>query len=250
MPSCNAPAQPPTADLPAAPAAVTITLPRRGAVPTRVHDPLCRQIRSAPGRPHRQAALGQPAETVRGQIHRHLDATSTDTHRIEGRFDFRFHPEPWILGVAILLRGCHLLALASLFGSLVSLALVAPAALNEAGSAAAPARARLVRLARWSDAAALLIGGVLDDAAGGGDGQHDIVRGNADSPGDGAERHPVRPSRIDPRRAAARRLSAVERATLAVGRGADAGGRGAGDAGRHRPRRRDWWSGGSQLAAS
>jgi putative copper export protein/mono/diheme cytochrome c family protein len=56
------------------------------------------------------------------------------------------------------LRGCHLLALASLFGTLVSLALVAPAGLREAGAAAAPARARLVVLARWSDGAALLIG--------------------------------------------------------------------------------------------
>lgn len=56
------------------------------------------------------------------------------------------------------LRGCHLLALASLFGTLVSLALVAPAGLREAGAAAAPARRRLVRLARWSDALALLIG--------------------------------------------------------------------------------------------
>jgi putative copper export protein/mono/diheme cytochrome c family protein len=56
-----------------------------------------------------------------------------------------------------------LLALASLFGTLVSLVLVAPSGLNEAhrdGSAAVAtlARQRLVRLARWSDALALLIG--------------------------------------------------------------------------------------------
>jgi len=56
------------------------------------------------------------------------------------------------------LRGGHLLALASLFGTLVSLALVAPAGLREAGLAAAPARQSLVRLARWSDLLALLIG--------------------------------------------------------------------------------------------
>jgi putative copper export protein/mono/diheme cytochrome c family protein len=65
--------------------------------------------------------------------------------------------------VLALLRGCHLLALASLFGTLVSMALVAPAGLNEAGlneagAAEAPARQALVRLARWSDALALLIG--------------------------------------------------------------------------------------------
>ena len=56
------------------------------------------------------------------------------------------------------LRGFHLLALASLFGTLVSLALVAPAGLRDARTAAAAARQRLVRLARWSDALALLIG--------------------------------------------------------------------------------------------
>jgi putative copper export protein/mono/diheme cytochrome c family protein len=80
------------------------------------------------------------------------------------------------------LRGCHLLAMASLFGTLVSLALVAPAGLREAGlreagvreaglreagvreaglceagAAAAPAR-RLIVLARRSTALALLIG--------------------------------------------------------------------------------------------
>jgi putative copper export protein/mono/diheme cytochrome c family protein len=56
------------------------------------------------------------------------------------------------------LRGFHLLALASLFGTLSSLALVAPAGLREAGAAAAPARQRLVSLAKWSDTLALLIG--------------------------------------------------------------------------------------------
>jgi putative copper export protein/mono/diheme cytochrome c family protein len=94
------------------------------------------------------------------------------------------------------LRGCHLLALASLFGTLVSLVLVAPAGLREAGlredgrgergrredarreggdgqrgegglcgagasdpgAAAASARRRLVDLARWSGLLALVIG--------------------------------------------------------------------------------------------
>jgi len=56
------------------------------------------------------------------------------------------------------LRGCHMLALVSLFGTLVSLALVAPAGLHEAGDMAAAARQRLVRLAQWSEALALAIG--------------------------------------------------------------------------------------------
>ena len=61
------------------------------------------------------------------------------------------------------LRGLHLLGLASLFGTLVSLVLVAPAGLQEAGwdgfvAEPAMARQRLVRLAQWSEAAALLIG--------------------------------------------------------------------------------------------
>jgi putative copper export protein/mono/diheme cytochrome c family protein len=65
-------------------------------------------------------------------------------------------PEAIILA---LLRGFHLVALASLFGTLVSLALVAPAGLREAGAAAAaPARARLVALARWSDVLAVVLG--------------------------------------------------------------------------------------------
>lgn len=67
--------------------------------------------------------------------------------------------DPWH-AVLVLLRGCDLLALASLFGTLVSLALVAPAGLREADTAAAPARGRLVSLARRSDAVALLVGAV------------------------------------------------------------------------------------------
>jgi putative copper export protein/mono/diheme cytochrome c family protein len=62
--------------------------------------------------------------------------------------------------ILVLLRWCHLLALASLFGTLVSLALVAPAGMSEGGATAASARHRLVSLARQSDGAALLIGGV------------------------------------------------------------------------------------------
>ena len=58
----------------------------------------------------------------------------------------------------VVLRGSHLLALASLFGTLVSLALVAPAGLRESGTAAPAVRARLVRLAKQSDGLALLIG--------------------------------------------------------------------------------------------
>jgi len=56
------------------------------------------------------------------------------------------------------LRGFHLLALVSLFGTLVSLALVAPAGLHEAGDTATAARQRLVRLAQWSELLALVIG--------------------------------------------------------------------------------------------
>lgn len=60
--------------------------------------------------------------------------------------------------ILVLLRGFHLTALLSLFGTLVSLALVAPAGLRLAGTAAVAARARLVLLAKWSGALALLIG--------------------------------------------------------------------------------------------
>ncbi len=60
--------------------------------------------------------------------------------------------------ILAVLRGCHLLALASLFGTLVSLVLIAPAGFREAGAAATPARLRLVSLACWSDGLALLIG--------------------------------------------------------------------------------------------
>jgi len=56
------------------------------------------------------------------------------------------------------LRGAHLLALASLVGTLTSLTLVAPAGLREAGAAGASARRTLIGLARWSAALALLIG--------------------------------------------------------------------------------------------
>jgi copper resistance protein D len=57
-----------------------------------------------------------------------------------------------------ILRGAHLISLVSLFGALVFLAVVAPAALAEAGAAGEPARRRLVRLARCSTALALAAG--------------------------------------------------------------------------------------------
>jgi putative copper resistance protein D len=60
--------------------------------------------------------------------------------------------------ILALLRGFHLAALLSLFGTLLSLALVAPVGLRDAGAAAAPARRRLISLARWSGGLALLIG--------------------------------------------------------------------------------------------
>lgn len=60
--------------------------------------------------------------------------------------------------ILALLRGSHLAALASLFGTLVSLTLVAPAALREAPADGPAARHRLVRLARWSAGLALLLG--------------------------------------------------------------------------------------------
>jgi putative copper export protein/mono/diheme cytochrome c family protein len=61
--------------------------------------------------------------------------------------------------VLALARGAHVAALASLFGTLVSLALVAPAGLREAGEPhATTARHRLACLAQWSDGLALLLG--------------------------------------------------------------------------------------------
>ena len=60
--------------------------------------------------------------------------------------------------ILALLRGFHLAALLSLVGTLVSLTLVAPVVLRDAGAAATPARRRLNSLARWSGWLALLIG--------------------------------------------------------------------------------------------
>jgi putative copper resistance protein D len=60
--------------------------------------------------------------------------------------------------ILALLRGFHLAALASLFGTLVSLVLVLPGELREAGAATVQPRRRLVGLARWFGGAALLIG--------------------------------------------------------------------------------------------
>ena len=60
--------------------------------------------------------------------------------------------------IGALLRGSHLLALACLFGTLVSLIWVAPAGLHAAPSEAPAARHRLVRLAKCSAALAVLLG--------------------------------------------------------------------------------------------
>ena len=60
--------------------------------------------------------------------------------------------------VVALLRGTHVAALVSLFGTLVFLALVAPAAVAEATQDAPCLRRRLLRVARISAAVALTIG--------------------------------------------------------------------------------------------
>jgi len=60
--------------------------------------------------------------------------------------------------IGALLRGSHLLALASLFGTLLSLLLVAPAGLRAALAEGPAARHRLVRLAKCSAGLAVLLG--------------------------------------------------------------------------------------------
>jgi putative copper export protein/mono/diheme cytochrome c family protein len=60
--------------------------------------------------------------------------------------------------ILALLRGVHLVALASLFGTLASLVLVAPAGLRQAPTEGLAARRGLLRLARWSNGLALLVG--------------------------------------------------------------------------------------------
>lgn len=60
-----------------------------------------------------------------------------------------------ILSVA---RGAHVLALVSLFGTLVSLVMVAPATLREAGPSGVPVRHRLIVLARWSAGVSFVLG--------------------------------------------------------------------------------------------
>lgn len=57
-----------------------------------------------------------------------------------------------------LLRGSHVAAVVSLFGTLVFLAVVAPAAMAEAPSEAARLRSMLLRLARISGACGLIVG--------------------------------------------------------------------------------------------
>jgi len=60
--------------------------------------------------------------------------------------------------VVALLRGAHMAALVSLFGTLVFLTLVAPAAMAEAAKDALRLRRRLLRVARISAATALIVG--------------------------------------------------------------------------------------------
>ena len=60
--------------------------------------------------------------------------------------------------VVALLRGAHMAALVSLFGTLVFLTLVAPAAMAEAAKDAPRLRRRLLRVARISAALALIVG--------------------------------------------------------------------------------------------
>ena len=60
--------------------------------------------------------------------------------------------------VVALLRGAHVAALVSLFGTLVFLTLVAPAAMAEAAEDAPRLRRRLLRVARISAALALIVG--------------------------------------------------------------------------------------------
>ena len=60
--------------------------------------------------------------------------------------------------VVALLRGAHMAALVSLFGTLVFLTLVAPAAVAEAAKDAPRLRRRLLRVARISAALALIVG--------------------------------------------------------------------------------------------
>ena len=63
------------------------------------------------------------------------------------------------LGIVVaLLRGAHMAALVSLFGTLVFLTLVAPAAMAEAAKDAPRLRRRLLRVARISAATALIVG--------------------------------------------------------------------------------------------
>jgi putative copper export protein len=57
-----------------------------------------------------------------------------------------------------ILRGAHLISLLATFGTLLFLVLIMPAALGEAGTSGKPARRRIVRLAHWSAALALVTG--------------------------------------------------------------------------------------------
>lgn len=75
-------------DLPAAPAAVTITFSEN----VHPHDLLCENSHlHQVGRTGRQLSVGLPKLSV-GKYTVIWSATSTDTHRIEGRFDFQVSP--------------------------------------------------------------------------------------------------------------------------------------------------------------
>ena len=60
--------------------------------------------------------------------------------------------------VVALLRGAHMVALVSLFGTLVFLTLVAPAAVAEAAKEAPHLQRQLLRVARISAVLALIVG--------------------------------------------------------------------------------------------
>jgi methionine-rich copper-binding protein CopC len=85
-------------DLPAAPAAVTITF-TEGVEPNfssiEVRDPHDLRVENSHlhqvGRTGRQLSVGLPKLSV-GKYTVIWSATSTDTHRIEGRFDFQVSP--------------------------------------------------------------------------------------------------------------------------------------------------------------
>jgi hypothetical protein len=158
-------------------------------------------------------------------------------HHVVGRVaGARCHAQA---GILALLRGLHVAALASLFGTLVSLALVILAGFRDARVAKALARLRLVRSAWWSCVVALLIGvswAVLQGA---------VITGATTIGGTLRALEPVpRDTQFghhDPFRPLARCGLAAGWPGVATCRGVAAGQGGACDAGRHRSRRRHGW---------